>query len=205
MIRRGDPRHHRRHARRQRRCRSVSSRTIRSEEGPALVYREDGRRYAPVKFSVRGSAISASHASIRSAGDKSPTKVKLPLRHAPRVGRRDQRAPRGRWGASRIIIPLTLLLIAFLVYSAVKNWIDTAHRARCASRCACTGGVVGAARDRHELLGVGRDGVHLDLRHRHPGRDPRRHVLPAPARTKGHVDRGGGAARRPRSGLRPCS
>ena len=72
-----------------------------------------------------------------------------------------------------IIIPLTLLLIAFLVYSSVKNWNDMlivlagipvrlrGRRAR-------------AARHRHELLDLGGDGLHLDLRHRHPGRAHRR-------------------------------
>ena len=28
--------------------------TVKLEEGPSVIYREDGQRYAPVKFSVRG-------------------------------------------------------------------------------------------------------------------------------------------------------
>jgi cobalt-zinc-cadmium resistance protein CzcA len=44
-------------------------------------------------------------------------------------------------GRLRIIIPLTILLISFLTYSAVKNWMDTAL-VLANIPLACTGGVL---------------------------------------------------------------
>ena len=44
---------------------------IAEEEGPSLIYREDSRRYAPVKFSVRGRDLASTIAEARSA---SPTR-----------------------------------------------------------------------------------------------------------------------------------
>jgi cobalt-zinc-cadmium resistance protein CzcA len=95
---------------------------IAQDEGPSVVYREDGRRYAPVKFSVRGrdlgSTIAEAQALVRD-------RVKLPY------------GTRLDWGgemnelreaAARLalVLPLTLLAIAFLVYSAVGRFKDMA-------------------------------------------------------------------------------
>ena len=77
-----------------------------------MIYREDGMRYAPVKFTVRGRDLTS---TIADAQQKIAQKVHLPLRHAPGVGGRNQRAPRGE-GRLCVIIPLTFLLIGFLVY-----------------------------------------------------------------------------------------
>ena len=112
---------------RARRSRSGSSPQIAQEEGPALIYREDGRRYAPVKFSVRGRDLAS---TIAEAQQQIAAQGEAALRHAPRVGGRDQRAERGDRARLTIIIPLTLLLIAFLVYSAVQELARHAHRAR---------------------------------------------------------------------------
>ena len=69
-----------------------SDRKDRVVDGPSVIYREDGQRYAPVKFSVRGrdlpGAIGEAPPHIASQGE-------APLRHSPRVGGGDQRAPRG--------------------------------------------------------------------------------------------------------------
>ncbi len=125
-------------------------------------------RYAPVKFSVRGRDLGSTIAEAQAA--RSPTKVEARPTTRTSSGRARSTSSTRRWGASSIIIPLTLLLIAFLVYSAVKNWIDTlivlivdpgrVHRRHAARSCIT----------RHQLLGVGGDGLHLDLRHRDPGR-----------------------------------
>src|ERR1700690_275499 len=48
---------------------------ITKEEGPALIYREDGSRYAPVKFSVRDRDLVS---TITEAKQKVNAKIKLP-------------------------------------------------------------------------------------------------------------------------------
>jgi cobalt-zinc-cadmium resistance protein CzcA len=90
------------------------------EEGPSLVYREDLRRYTPVKFSVRGRDLAS---TIGEAQEKIASKVKLPydthLEWAGEINQLNETT-----GRLMIIIPLTLLLIAFLVFMLVKNWKD---------------------------------------------------------------------------------
>ena len=68
------------------------------EEGPSLVYREDLRRYTPVKFSVRGRDLASTIAEAR-AEDRGEGEAAL--RHAPRVGGRDQPAQRDHAPAPR--------------------------------------------------------------------------------------------------------
>ena len=119
-------------------------------EGPAIVYREDGVRYSPVKFSVRGRDLASTIAEAQKSIE----------REIPRC----DRAPPGwtkacrpydtrlAWGGEinelheaegrlQIIIPLTVLLITFLTYSAVKNWMDT-MLVIISIPIACTGGVL---------------------------------------------------------------
>ena len=169
------------------------------EEGPSLIYREDGRRYAPVKFSVRGRDLAS---TINEAQRKDrPTKVQAAATTRTSSGRARSTSSTRRTRRLVIIVPLTLLLIAFLVYASVKNWIDTLivlcrHPGRLHRRH------LALLVTRHELLGLGGDGLHLDLRHRHPGRDPRGHLLPASARPRAAASRSA-RARRPSSGLRP--
>ena len=77
-------------------------------EGPAIIYREDGVRYSPVKFSVRGRDLASTIAEAQASIERDPAmrqgaglgEAVPALRHAPRVGGRDQRAARGR-GAAR--------------------------------------------------------------------------------------------------------
>ncbi len=118
-------------------------------EGPAIIYREDSVRYSPVKFSVRGrdlaSTIAEAQASIDREipqCDKAPAWVKLCRPYDTRL----------EWGGEinelheaegrlAIIIPITIVLITFLTYSAVKNWIDTGL-VLMNIPVACTGGVL---------------------------------------------------------------
>ena len=97
---------------------------ISEQEGPSLVFREDQRRYAPVKFSVRGrdlgSTIAEAQARVEWAGE------------ADQLREASQRL--------RVIIPLTLLLIGFLVYSAVGTMKDTLL-VLLSIPAACAGGV----------------------------------------------------------------
>jgi cobalt-zinc-cadmium resistance protein CzcA len=90
-------------------------------EGPSVVYREDGQRYAPIKFSVRGRDLGS---TIAEAQTKIAAQVKLPydthLEWAGEINELKEANDR-----LKLILPLTFLLIGFLVYSAVKTAVDT--------------------------------------------------------------------------------
>jgi cobalt-zinc-cadmium resistance protein CzcA len=107
------------------------------EDGPSVVYREDGMRYAPVKFSVRERDLKS---TIAEAKEKIAAKIHLPydthLEWAGEINELNEAMDR-----LMIIIPITLLLIAFLSYSAVKNWVDTLI-VLIDIPVACTGGVL---------------------------------------------------------------
>jgi cobalt-zinc-cadmium resistance protein CzcA len=113
----------------------ISSITL--EDGPAVIYREDGRRYAPIKFSVRGRDLAG---TIADAQARIAAKVKLPYdSHLEWDGEINQL--KEAEARLRVIIPVTLLLIGFLVYSSVKTWIDTLI-VIVSIPVACTGGVL---------------------------------------------------------------
>jgi cobalt-zinc-cadmium resistance protein CzcA len=106
-------------------------------EGPSVVYREDVRRYTPVKFSVRGRDLAS---TIKEAQAKVGAGVKLPYdTHLEWGGEINQLNE--TTGRLALIIPLTLMLIAFLVFSSVKNWKDMVV-VLAGIPCACSGGVV---------------------------------------------------------------
>ena len=91
------------------------------EDGPSVIFREDGRRYVPVKFSVRGRDLTS---TITDAKKKINDAVHLPYdSHLEWGGEFNElNAAVGRLA---FVIPLTLLLIALLVYAAVKSVADT--------------------------------------------------------------------------------
>ncbi len=90
------------------------------EVGPSLVYREDIKRYTPVKFSVRGRDLAS---TIHEAEQKIAAKVKLPydthLEWAGEINELKETTAR-----LFVIVPITLALIIFLVFALVKNWKD---------------------------------------------------------------------------------
>jgi cobalt-zinc-cadmium resistance protein CzcA len=110
---------------------------ISEEDGPSLIYREDNRRYAPVKFSVRGRDLAS---TIAEAQAKIGDKVKLPydthLEWAGEINQLNEAT-----GRLILIIPITLLVIAMLVYSSVKNWKDL-FIVLGGIPVACTGGIL---------------------------------------------------------------
>jgi cobalt-zinc-cadmium resistance protein CzcA len=110
---------------------------IAEEEGPSLIYREDNRRYAPVKFSVRGRDLAS---TIAEAQEKIGEQVKLPydthLEWAGEINQLNEAT-----GRLALIIPITLLVIAMLVYSSVKNWKDLLIVLG-GIPVACTGGIL---------------------------------------------------------------
>ncbi len=111
--------------------------TISEEDGPSVIFREDGRRYSPVKFSVRGRDLAS---TIQEAQQRIKEKVQIPYdTHLEWGGEITQL--KETLGRLFVIIPLTLLLIGFLVYSAVKNGVDTAI-VLFSIPVACAGGVL---------------------------------------------------------------
>jgi cobalt-zinc-cadmium resistance protein CzcA len=121
-----------------------------SAQGPAMIYREDGVRYSPVKFSVRGRDLASTIAEAQGAIDREIPRCD----RASAQGKSVCRAYDSRleWageinelheaeGRLQVIIPLTVLLITFLTYSAVKTWLDTIL-VIISIPIACTGGVL---------------------------------------------------------------
>jgi cobalt-zinc-cadmium resistance protein CzcA len=91
------------------------------ENSPSVIFREDLRRYVPVKFSVRGRDLAS---TIAEAQAKIAAHVKLPYdTHLEWGGEINQL--RETTARLLIIVPVTLLVIMFLVYSSVKNARDT--------------------------------------------------------------------------------
>src|SRR5580658_3188524 len=111
--------------------------SVAPEEGPSVIYREDAMRYSPVKFSVRGRDLKS---TIEDARQQIDTKVHRPYdTHLEWGGEINELNE--AMGRLVIIIPLTLLIIGFLVYTAVKNWVDTVI-VIVSIPVACTGGVL---------------------------------------------------------------
>jgi cobalt-zinc-cadmium resistance protein CzcA len=90
-------------------------------DGPSTIYREDGQRYAPVKFSVRGRDLASTVSEARARVQQD---VALPYdTHLDWSGELDElRAVIVRL---EIIVPLTLLAIVFLAREAVGRWRGT--------------------------------------------------------------------------------
>lgn len=89
--------------------------------GPATIYREDAQRYIPVKFSVRGRDLAG---TIAEAKQRVAERVSLPYgMHLEWSGEINELAKAERRLA--VVIPISLMLIALLVYAAVRNVLDT--------------------------------------------------------------------------------
>jgi heavy metal efflux system protein len=107
------------------------------EEGASVIFREDLKRYVPVKFSVRGRDLGS---TIAEAQARVKAQVKLPYDTRLEWGGEINQL---RETTSRllIIVPLTLLIIAFLVFSSAKNGRDTLI-VLLGVPVACSGGIV---------------------------------------------------------------
>ena len=111
--------------------------SITTEDGPNVIFREDGRRYSPVKFSVRGRDLAS---TIDEARSQIRTRLRLPpethLVWAGTINELKEAEDR-----LAFILPITLLLIGFLVYSAVRHWAATLI-VLVEIPVACTGGIL---------------------------------------------------------------
>ncbi|MHB1843466.1 MAG: efflux RND transporter permease subunit [Deltaproteobacteria bacterium] len=111
--------------------------SFKQENGPALIYREGSRRYVPVKFSVRGRDLAS---AIEEAQAKIAQAVHLPYDvHLEWAGEINEL--RDAEARLKTIVPLTLILIALLVYAAVKRWKDMVI-VLIEIPVACTGGLL---------------------------------------------------------------
>ena len=111
--------------------------SITPESSPSVIYREDGLRYSPVKFSVRGRDLQS---TITDAQRQIRQTVRLPPdSHLEWSGEINEL--KDAMGRLAVIIPLTLLLIGFLTYSAVGNIVDTLL-VLVNIPVACTGGIL---------------------------------------------------------------
>jgi cobalt-zinc-cadmium resistance protein CzcA len=90
-------------------------------EGPATVYREDGQRYTPLKFSVRGRDLAG---AVEDAQAHVNRAVSLPYdSHLEWSGELNELTTARHRLA--IILPLTLLLVSGLAFAAARTWKDT--------------------------------------------------------------------------------
>lgn len=105
--------------------------------GAATIYREDGTRYTPVKFSVRGRDLAS---TVEEARAKVAREVVLPWgSHASWTGELSElRRAEERLA---IIVPLTLAIILALAYAAVRSVRDVAIVIANVP-VACSGGVL---------------------------------------------------------------
>jgi cobalt-zinc-cadmium resistance protein CzcA len=105
--------------------------------GPATIYRENGQRYAPVKFSVRNRDLAG---AIEEAQAKIGTDVHLPYdTHLEWAGEIDEL--KNAQSRLMFIVPLSFVLIALLSYLAVGSWMYTAI-VLIDIPVACTGGIL---------------------------------------------------------------
>jgi cobalt-zinc-cadmium resistance protein CzcA len=94
---------------------------IRSAEGASFIYREQLARYVPMRFAVRGRDLES---AIDEAKERVAAQVKLPegvhLEWAGEYGELSQAMRR-----LEIVVPISLALIAAVLYGATYSWIDT--------------------------------------------------------------------------------
>jgi heavy metal efflux system protein len=110
---------------------------IDEENGPSLIYREANERYVPVKFSVRNrdlaGTIAEAQAKIRAA---IPNTNATHLEWAGEINQLNEAVKR-----LYLIVPLTLALIALLVYASVRSWRDMLL-VLCNIPIGCIGGIL---------------------------------------------------------------
>ena len=106
-------------------------------DSASRIFRENGMRDAPVKFSVRGRDLAS---TIAEAKAKIAERIRLPydahLEWSGQINELNEAEAR-----LKLIVPLTLLLIIILTYGAVKNWMDTLI-VMINIPVACTGGLL---------------------------------------------------------------
>ena len=152
------------------RSRSASSPTIHPHKpGASYIYRENNRRFIPIKFSVQGRDLASAIAEAQQQGRR-------PRRPAPscpqgyRIEWSGEFAQMQEANARLMwIVPLSIGLIMVLLYTAFNSMKD-ALLVMVNVVAATMGGVWALLADRHAVQHLGGRRVHLDLRRRRPGR-----------------------------------
>jgi cobalt-zinc-cadmium resistance protein CzcA len=91
---------------------------VKLEDGASTIYREGGSRYIAIKYSVRGRDLGS---TVREAIDRVHSEVKLPEGyHLDWTGEYESQQRANKRLA--IIVPITLLLMALVLYSAFGSW-----------------------------------------------------------------------------------
>jgi cobalt-zinc-cadmium resistance protein CzcA len=94
--------------------------SIATQTGAFIIYREGNERYIPIKFSVRGRDLES---TVREAQARIQERVSLPERYRIEWhGEYDQLEDEKHRLAT--IVPLSLVVILFLVYLAVNSFLD---------------------------------------------------------------------------------
>jgi cobalt-zinc-cadmium resistance protein CzcA len=109
------------------------------EDGPSVIFREDGSRYTPVKFSVRGRDLAGTIADAQNrikSDKRSQLDYDMHLEWGGEINEMKEANER-----LLVVIPLTLLIIMFLVHAAVKTWKATMI-VLAGLPVACSGGVI---------------------------------------------------------------
>jgi len=91
---------------------------VKLEDGASTIYREGNSRYIAIKYSVRGRDLGS---TVREAIDQVHQKVQFPEGyHLDWTGEYESQQRANRRLA--IIVPVTVLLMAFILYSAFDSW-----------------------------------------------------------------------------------
>jgi heavy metal efflux system protein len=94
--------------------------SISTQAGAFIIYRENNERYIPIKFSVRGRDLES---TVRQAQEMLASRVQLPERYRIEwAGEYDQLKDEQK--RLTVIVPLALLLILFLLYTAFDSVLD---------------------------------------------------------------------------------
>jgi cobalt-zinc-cadmium resistance protein CzcA len=110
---------------------------VKMEDSPAVIFREDGTRYTPIKFSVRGRDLESTVDEAQQKADKAVALTEgMHLEWSGEINELKEAQTR-----LALIVPATLLIITFLVYTSVRNFRDTAI-VLANLPVACAGGVI---------------------------------------------------------------
>jgi cobalt-zinc-cadmium resistance protein CzcA len=91
---------------------------VKLEDGASNIYREGNSRYVAIKYSVRGRDLGS---TVREAIETVRQKVQLPEGyHLDWTGEYESQQRANRRLA--VIVPITLLLMSFILYSAFDSW-----------------------------------------------------------------------------------
>ncbi|MDB4943749.1 MAG: Cobalt-zinc-cadmium resistance protein CzcA [Labilithrix sp.] len=91
------------------------------EDSPAVIFREDGTRYTPIKFSVRGRDLESTVAEAQQrVAQKVPVSEGTHMDWSGEINQLREAQER-----LALIIPATLVIIALLVYGSVRGVVNT--------------------------------------------------------------------------------